>query len=123
MPDRNHNPISPPARHRGRKHLRAVAPEALPRNEGRAFEPDWLDDIRVNLSAVERRVASLPGRRTVKNDAQAGWLLKAITCIDLTTLNGDDTADRVLRLCAKAKAPLRADLREALVFAGRVLHT
>src|SRR5690606_37022883 len=29
---------------------------------------------------------------------------------DLTTLNSNDTADRVERLCAKAKHPLRADL-------------
>ena len=95
----------------------------LPRNSGRALEMDWVDDIRINLSAAERRVASLPGRRTVKKDAQAAWLLKAITCIDLTTLNGDDTAERVRRLCAKAKAPLRADIVEKLGFAGRELHT
>ena len=70
----------------------------------------WLDEIRINLSAAERRVARLPGRRTVKKDAQAAWLLKAVTCIDLTTLNGDDTAGRVKRLCAKARAPVRADI-------------
>ncbi|MDU1668973.1 MAG: deoxyribose-phosphate aldolase, partial [Bradyrhizobium sp.] len=84
---------------------------------------DWVDEIRINLSAAERRVASLPGRRTVKKDAQAAWLLKAITCIDLTTLNGDDTTERVKRLCAKARAPLRGDLLAALGFAGRGLHT
>ncbi|MDU6376202.1 MAG: deoxyribose-phosphate aldolase, partial [Bradyrhizobium sp.] len=75
---------------------------AIARNSGRALEMDWVDEIRINLSAAERRVASLPGRRTVKKDAQAAWLLKAITCIDLTTLNGDDTTERVKRLCAKA---------------------
>jgi deoxyribose-phosphate aldolase len=84
---------------------------------------DWVDEIRVNLSAAERRVAALPGRRTVKNEAQAGWLLKAISCIDLTTLNGDDTAGRVRRLCAKARSPVRADILDALGFAGRDLHT
>ncbi|HEY3794931.1 MAG TPA: deoxyribose-phosphate aldolase [Bradyrhizobium sp.] len=84
---------------------------------------DWVDEIRVNLSAAERRVATLPGRRTVKNDAQAAWLLKAVSCIDLTTLNGDDTAGRVRRLCAKAKAPVRADILEALGFADHTLHT
>ena len=66
---------------------------------------------------------ALPGRRTVKKDAQAAWLLKAITCIDLTTLNGDDTAERVQRLCAKARSPVRSDILEALGFAGRRLHT
>ena len=86
-------------------HARDAHP--ISRNSGRALEMDWVDEIRINLSAAERRVASLPGRRTVKKDAQAAWLLKAVTCIDLTTLSGDDTAERVKRLCAKAKAPVR----------------
>jgi deoxyribose-phosphate aldolase len=93
------------------------------RNVGHPLEMGWVDDIRINLSATERRVATLAGRRTVKKDAQAAWLLKAITCIDLTTLNGDDTAERVKRLCAKAKMPVRADLLAALGFADRVVHT
>ncbi len=101
----------------------SVQAAALARNAGRALELDWIDEIRVNLSAAERRIASLPGRRTVKNEAQAAWLLKAIACIDLTTLNGDDTAGRVKRLCAKARAPVRADLLDALGFAGRKLQT
>ena len=72
-----------------------IAAGAVPRNQGLPLDLGWVNDVRVNLSAVERRVATLPGRRTVKKDAQAAWLLKAITCIDLTTLNGDDTAERV----------------------------
>jgi deoxyribose-phosphate aldolase len=75
---------------------------------------DWVKAITVNKSAVERRVATLAGRRTVKKEWQAAWLLKAITCIDLTTLSGDDTEGKVQRLCAKAKSPVRADLLEAL---------
>lgn len=75
---------------------------------------DWVKAIAVNKSAVERRVATLAGRRTVKKEWQAAWLLKAITCIDLTTLSGDDTEGKVQRLCAKAKSPVRADLLEAL---------
>jgi deoxyribose-phosphate aldolase len=70
--------------------------------------------VRVNRSAVERRAATMPGRRTVKRDWQAAWLLRAITCIDLTTLSGDDTPGTVLRLCAKARQPLRQDIVEAL---------
>src|SRR5204863_1020654 len=93
------------------------------RNAGMAFDLDWIEDVRINLSASERRVATLPGRRTVKKDAQAAWLLKALTCIDLTTLNGDDTTERVRRLCAKAKAPVRPDILEALGFAGRTVTT
>jgi deoxyribose-phosphate aldolase len=93
------------------------------RNEARPLDLGWVRDVRVNLSAAERRVATLPGRRTVKKDAQAAWLLKAVTCIDLTTLNGDDTEGRVRRLCAKAKSPIRADLLEALGMADRRITT
>ncbi|GIK97805.1 MAG: deoxyribose-phosphate aldolase [Xanthobacteraceae bacterium] len=95
----------------------------IARNIGVAFSADWFDDIRVNLSASERRITGLAGRRSVKKDAQAAWLLKALTCIDLTTLNGDDTTERVKRLCAKARMPVRADLLEALGFGGQSMHT
>jgi deoxyribose-phosphate aldolase len=84
------------------------------RNQGMPLDLDWVNDVRVNLSAVERRVASLAGRRTVKKQWQAAWLLKAVSCIDLTTLAGDDTAGKVRRLCAKARQPVRPDLLEAL---------
>ena len=87
---------------------------SFPRNPGIPLELAWLEDVRVNRPAVERRVASLPGRRTVKKEWQAAWLLKAISCIDLTTLAGDDTPTNVLRLCAKARQPVRADILEAL---------
>ncbi len=106
--------------------VRSDAPpgrNAPPRNEARPLDLGWVRDVRVNLSAAERRVATLPGRRTVKKDAQAAWLLKAVTCIDLTTLNGDDTEGRVRRLCAKAKSPIRHDLLEALGMADRGIKT
>jgi deoxyribose-phosphate aldolase len=70
--------------------------------------------VQANTSAIERRAATLPGRRTVKKEYQAAWLLKAITLIDLTTLAGDDTEGRVRRLCAKAAHPVRQDLLDAL---------
>ncbi len=95
----------------------------LPRNEGMKLALDVIDDIRLNFPAAERRIAALPGRRSVKKDAQAAWLLKAITCIDLTTLSGDDTAARVERLCAKAKNPVRPDILEALGMADRRITT
>ncbi|MBV8815904.1 MAG: deoxyribose-phosphate aldolase [Verrucomicrobia bacterium] len=79
---------------------------------------DWVKQVAVNKSAIERRVATLAGRRTVKKEWQAAWLLKAITCIDLTTLSGDDTAGKVRRLCAKAKSPVRSDLLERLGVTG-----
>ena len=84
------------------------------RNPGTALKSEWFEDVQVNLSASERRAATLATRRTVKKDYQAAWLVKAIQCIDLTTLSGDDTHGRVHRLCAKAKRPLRDDIVEAL---------
>ena len=84
------------------------------RNPGTALKSEWFEDVQVNLSASERRAATLATRRTVKKDYQAAWLVKAIQCIDLTTLSGDDTPGRVHRLCAKAKRPLRDDIVEAL---------
>jgi deoxyribose-phosphate aldolase len=75
---------------------------------------EWVHQVRVNRSAVERRASTLGTRRSVKKAWQAAWLLKAVTLIDLTTLSGDDTAGRVRRLCAKARNPVRRDLLEAL---------
>jgi deoxyribose-phosphate aldolase len=89
------------------------------RNPGVPLSADWFEDVQVNLSAAERRAASLPARRSVKKAYQAAWLVKAIQCIDLTTLSGDDTPGRVHRLCAKAMRPLRDDIVTALGLAGR----
>ncbi len=75
---------------------------------------DWVEEIQVNTSAVERRAATIGTRRTVKKDWQAAWLLRAIACMDLTTLSGDDSAERVKRLCAKARRPLQEHLVRAL---------
>jgi deoxyribose-phosphate aldolase len=84
------------------------------RNPGAPIDLDLIRALRVNRSAVERRAATIPTRRTVKKEWQAAWLLRAITCMDLTTLQGDDTPTNVLRLCAKAKHPVRTDLLDAL---------
>ncbi|MBI1214863.1 MAG: deoxyribose-phosphate aldolase, partial [Alphaproteobacteria bacterium] len=84
------------------------------RSPGTELNLDWLEGVNVNLSAVERRTSTLLGRRTVKKQWQAAWLLKALSCIDLTTLSGDDTPGRVRRLCAKARKPLREDIVQAL---------
>jgi deoxyribose-phosphate aldolase len=98
---------------------RALANWPLPqpahaRNPGMPLDLDWVAGVAANTSAIERRAVTLPGRRAVKKDWQAAWLLKAITLIDLTTLAGDDTEGRVQRLCAKARRPVRADLLAAL---------
>ena len=70
------------------------------------FDPSLIRDVHVNRSAIERRVQSLSGRRTFKVEAQAAVYLRAVQCLDLTTLSGDDTYGRVDRLCAKALNPL-----------------
>lgn len=88
------------------------------RNPGTSLDLDWVMGAHVNKSAVERRVESLPKRRTVKKEWQAAWLLRAVTCIDLTTLAGDDTPGRVQRLCAKAKQPIRPDMLSRLGLDG-----
>lgn len=85
-----------------------------PRNAGLPLDLDWVARAQANTSAIERRASTLGARRSVKKAHQAAWLLKAITCIDLTTLAGDDTAGRVARLCAKARQPVRDDILEAL---------
>jgi deoxyribose-phosphate aldolase len=103
--------------------LRGAAPPHPSRNAGVSFDAAWFDTLRVNQSAVARRTATLGTRRSVKKDAQAAWLLKAVTCIDLTTLAGDDTEARVRRLAAKARRPIRDDLLEALGMGDARLST
>ncbi len=89
-----------------------------PRNPGMGLDLEWVRSAQANTSAIERRAATLGTRRSVKKDYQAAWLCKAITCIDLTTLSGDDTAGRVQRLCAKARQPVRPDILTALDMEG-----
>ena len=84
---------------------------------------EWVEEIRANTSAVERRAGTIGTRRTVKKEWQAAWLLRAIACMDLTTLSGDDTADRVRRLCAKARQPLQESMVKALGIEELNLHT
>jgi deoxyribose-phosphate aldolase len=83
-------------------------------NTGIPLNRDWIDSVRINTSAVERRAATLIARRTVKKDWQVAWLLRAITCMDLTTLSGDDTDERVRRLCAKAVEPVSRSVKASL---------
>jgi deoxyribose-phosphate aldolase len=92
-------------------------------NNGTPLTQEWFEAVAVNTAAANRRAASLGTRRTVKKDYQAAWLVKAITCMDLTTLAGDDTAGRVARLCAKARNPLRADIVKGLGLEGERITT
>ena len=84
------------------------------RNPGIPLDLDWVDEMQINRSAVERRCSSLTKRRSIKKEWQAAWLLKAIRCMDLTTLSSDDTPDRVRRLCSKALRPLKQELTNDL---------
>src|SRR6266436_1895213 len=91
-----------------------LAGRSLLPNTGIPLDLDYVRDVRVNTSAVERRAQTHVARRTVKKDWQAAWLLRAITCMDLTTLSGDDTDERVRRLCAKARQPIQQELVDRL---------
>ncbi len=88
------------------------------RSPGYPLDLDWVAGVQANTSAIERRAASLSGRRSVKKEFQAAWLLKAISLIDLTTLSGDDTEGRVQRLCAKARQPVAPWMLERLGMNG-----
>lgn len=97
--------------------------QRMNRNPGTELNLAWIKNIQANTSATERRAATLGTRRSIKKDHQAAWLVKAISLIDLTTLAGDDTEQRVRRLCAKAKNPLRQDLKDALGIGDKRLTT
>jgi len=94
--------------------LATLSGRALHANRGIPLNLDWVKEVRVNTSAVERRAQTLVTRRTVKKEWQAAWLLRAISCMDLTTLSGDDTDERVRRLCAKARQPIQQKIVERL---------
>ena len=94
--------------------LATLSGRPLESNRGVPLDLDWIKQVRINTSAVERRAQTLAGRRTVKRDWQVAWLLRSISCIDLTTLSGDDTDERVRRLCAKARQPIQHALVKRL---------
>lgn len=100
-----------------------VEAHGIVRNPGMALDLGFLESMRsVNRSALERRVGTLTKRRSIKADNQAAWLLRSISLMDLTTLNSNDTDERVRRLCAKAVYPLRRDLVEALGLGDTVIR-
>ena len=114
-PPRSVVPLSP----RHAANTPADSAHAIARNPGMKLDLGFMESVRnVNRSALERRVASLTKRRSIKADNQAAWLLRAVACMDLTTLNSNDTEERVRRLCAKAVNPFRPDIVEGLGIAG-----
>ncbi|MGB9513897.1 MAG: deoxyribose-phosphate aldolase, partial [Candidatus Acidiferrum sp.] len=112
--DRHGNRIVETREHVPAETVAVLGGRPLGGNRGTSLNLDWVENVRVNTSAVERRAATLVTRRTVKKDWQIAWLLRAITCMDLTTLSGDDTDERVKRLCAKARQPIPQEIVEKL---------
>jgi deoxyribose-phosphate aldolase len=112
--NRDGSPIGPVTSPAGSAAIAQLGNRPLQPNRGTSLNLEWVESVRVNTSAVERRAATLGTRRSVKKDWQIAWLLRAITCMDLTTLSGDDTEERVKRLCAKARQPLQDELIEKL---------
>jgi len=112
--DRHGNRIAEAREHSPQQTIAVMGGRPLAANRGTSLNLEWLENVRANTSAVERRTATLVTRRTVKKDWQIAWLLRAITCMDLTTLSGDDTDERVRRLCAKAKQPIQPEIVEKL---------
>jgi deoxyribose-phosphate aldolase len=112
--DRHGHRIIETQGHSPREMIAVLGGRLLAGNRGTSLNLDWVENVRVNTSAAERRATTLVTRRTVKKDWQIAWLLRAITCMDLTTLSGDDTDERVRRLCAKAKQPIQQEIVEKL---------
>jgi deoxyribose-phosphate aldolase len=100
------------------RHPILISGQELQPNRGIPLNMDWVEEVRVNTSAVERRAQTLVTRRTVKKEWQVAWYLRAISCMDLTTLSGDDTEERVRRLCAKAKQPIQQELVKQMGIEG-----
>jgi len=109
--------ISPPD-HRSTEPVASLNGRLLLANTAIPLDLNWIQEVRINTSAVERRVQSQVARRTVKKEWQAAWLLRAISCMDLTTLSGDDSEERIRRLCAKARQPIQRELVEKLGIEG-----
>lgn len=101
-----------PSPHEHQGHQGQFAP--VERNQACPLDLAYVNHIKVNHAATLRRAASMMARRSLKKEYQAAWLVKAIQCIDLTTLSGDDTPGRAERLALKAARPLRTDLMQAL---------
>jgi deoxyribose-phosphate aldolase len=112
--NRDASPAAPVQTLFGSAAIAQLGDRPLQPNRGTSLNLDWVESVRVNTSAVERRASTLITRRTVKKDWQVAWLLRAITCMDLTTLSGDDTDERIRRLCAKARQPVQQELLDKL---------
>jgi len=116
--DHNYPATAREIAYNGEASIASLGGRPLLPNAGIPLDLNWVESVRVNTSAVERRAQSQIARRTVKKEWQAAWLLRAISCMDLTTLSGDDTEERVRRLCAKARYPVQPELVSKLGVEG-----
>lgn len=76
----------------------------------------WLNSVIINEEAVKFQATSLVTAKELVGEHRAAWLLRAITCIDLTTLAGDDTHCNVSRMCCKAARPLNENILNQIGF-------
>src|ERR1700738_1651424 len=90
--------------------LAVLAGRELQPNRGIPLNLDWIEEVRVNTSAVERRAQTLVTRRTVKKEWQIAWVLRAIWCMGLPRRHGDDPDGRVRGWGAKARQPIQHDV-------------
>jgi deoxyribose-phosphate aldolase len=91
--------------------LRSISPEAIvgSRITNQSLRR-WLHSLPgVDKVGLEARAASL-GTRSIKTSSKAWALDAAIKMMDLTTLEGMDTPERVKSLCLKALTPDPTDL-------------
>jgi deoxyribose-phosphate aldolase len=87
------------------------------RNPGTMLDVPWVRRMRVDHAALEARVARLESA-TVPPKRRIALLLRAVDCLDLTTLAEDDTTERVRAVCAQARLPLGPAVTRALAAAG-----
>ena len=64
--------------------------------------PDLTKTIKIDKLGVDERIDRFC-KRSIKNEAKEYGLHLALSMIDLTTLEGKDTPEKVRRLCYKAR--------------------
>jgi deoxyribose-phosphate aldolase len=81
------------------------------RNPGGGLDTAWLEAVSMDDAALAREAAAPPAFADAE---RMDWLVRAVGMIDLTTLSGDDTPERVRTLAATARAPLPEGLARRL---------
>ena len=77
-----------------------------PNNKTIPLDLEWVNKVHCIKPAIEKRAAEIKTKRCVKKQYQAAWLLRVTSCIDLTTLAGDDSIANIERLAFKASKPI-----------------